>query len=421
MVEPNFRYAPMYWGGLSILFSIVVLAGIFVIDQQRVQQLTEARRHAQGELNLIGFLARESLRKNDYQTVENFIQSWGQEHQEVVILKAVTANGFVLGHYRREQPAENPHTTRTRVQYAYSGSLQLELEKDFNRLHQQFWRLLLQFAVGTLLFLLALGQYLWVTQRREAERQSRHHQAELAHVARLSTMGEMVSGIAHEINQPLTSMVTYAQTGLHLLELEQPDRRELKHLLEEVAAQGLRAGEIILRLKKFTRKGELKRTYADINSLVRNVADLLGAEVRERHVSVRLELGTHLPRVRVDTIQLEQVILNLMRNAMESMAEADVKAPSLLVTTSRRDDAIEVAVHDVGPGIDEKTRDRMFDPFFTTKSHGMGLGLAISRSLIEAHGGHMWVDSREDRGTGIYFSLPLARPGKVPSQATHSS
>jgi C4-dicarboxylate-specific signal transduction histidine kinase len=251
-----------------------------------------------------------------------------------------------------------------------------------------------------------------IIRRRRAEEQSRAHQAELAHVTRLSTVGEMATGIAHEVNQPLTAMVTASQACLRMTESGTVDFDKVRETMREVATQGLRAGEIIRHLREFTRMRETKRTTVDPNDLVQEAARFVEAEALENGINMKLELGAELPRVVVDAIQVEQVILNLLRNAIEAM-EGTAADQHLLTVQTRKNKAgmVELLVSDTGPGLSEETASRIFDAFFTTKSHGMGMGLSISRSIIEAHKGCLWADGLLGDGATFHFTLPSASQG----------
>ncbi|HXH03208.1 MAG TPA: PAS domain S-box protein [Candidatus Competibacteraceae bacterium] len=248
-----------------------------------------------------------------------------------------------------------------------------------------------------------------ITARRQAQDQLRQLREELTHMGRLSLAGEMASGLAHEINQPLAAMVTYAQAALRLLKSESVEREQLATILEKVAEQGLRAGGIIHRLRKFLRKQPPQRSATDLNQLIRELDDLYRAEYRRFEVSVELELDEALPRVLADGIQIQQVLLNLMRNAMEAMQEVPEGQRQLTVRTRAAGvHSVEVLLRDSGPGLSAEARSHLFQPFFTTKAEGMGLGLSISRSIIEAHGGTLAAESDPRGGTVFRFTLPVA-------------
>jgi C4-dicarboxylate-specific signal transduction histidine kinase len=230
----------------------------------------------------------------------------------------------------------------------------------------------------------------------------------LAHVARLNTMGEMVAELAHELNQPLSAISSYAQACQRLLQLDSADHLEsLVAAMNQVAEQADRAAGIIRRLKRFVVKAKPAQTSLDINSLVRNVAELMQLDARLAKVDIRFELADPLPRIVSDRIQIEQVLVNLMRNAIEAMWESKSESHRLTVSTALRETGdILVSLHDTGVGMTPETRRQVFDRFYTTKPDGMGMGLPISQSIIEHHGGRLWVEPNPDRGVTFFFTLP---------------
>jgi two-component system sensor kinase FixL len=246
-----------------------------------------------------------------------------------------------------------------------------------------------------------------VTDRLRAEEQARQHLQQLAHVGRVSAMGEMASAIAHEINQPLTAVRTYAQASQRLLASgAQPG--ELSGTLERVAAQADRAAEIIRRLRGFMAKEEVRTAPVGPNFIVREVADLCRHEAQQCGVLVQPDLAEGLPRVVVDCIQIEQVVLNLVRNAIEAMQQAPPSSARVLaMSTHRAGDEVVISVQDNGPGVPPELAARVFDAFFSTKHGGMGVGLAISRSIAEAHGGRLRLDDQPGGGARFSLTLPL--------------
>ena len=246
-----------------------------------------------------------------------------------------------------------------------------------------------------------------ITPRKQAEEQAHQRQNELLHVARLGVMGEMATSLAHELNQPLSAISTYCQAGLRTLESlpERPER--LEHALREAARQAQRAGEIIRRIRAFARKGKTAREDVAPNSLLAESLDFVAADLRRHSVSLHTEFAPDLPKLWVDPIQIDQVMMNLVRNAIDAMSES-AAGPRELTIRSRLTDGglIEVSVVDTGPGFDPDSGNRLFDAFYTTKAEGMGMGLAISRSIIEAHGGRLWAESQPGRGAIFRFTLP---------------
>jgi two-component system, LuxR family, sensor kinase FixL len=247
-----------------------------------------------------------------------------------------------------------------------------------------------------------------------SEERAREHQAHLAHMLRVSTMGEMAAALAHELNQPLGAIVNYANgISVRLREGGLADE-DLREAVTQIAAEGLRAGEIIRRSRDFVQQGAVNREPADLNRVVRDAAQLIGADARRMNIPIRLTLASELPLVEMDRIQVEQVILNLLRNGLDAMSEADPWHHELVLQTSERPgDLVEVSVRDTGVGMSPATRERIFDPFFTTKVGGLGLGLSISRSIIEAHGGRLWATGNQDRGMTFTFTLPVRQRGEI--------
>lgn len=254
-----------------------------------------------------------------------------------------------------------------------------------------------------------------VTDRVRAEREARRHQAELAHVARVSTMGEMATGLAHELNQPLGAIVNYARGCTRRIDLAGSGPPEVREALERIVEQAVRASEIIRRIRRFVRKAPPRRETAQVNDLVLETLRLADNELRQHEVKTELDLAADLPPVHVDPIQIEQVILNLIRNAVEAMADVRTGPRRLYLRTSRHPQkkAVEVTVRDTGCGITPDVASRAFDQFFSTKNGGLGMGLAISRSIIEAHGGHL--EALADAGPGgtFRFWLPASNEGDV--------
>lgn len=251
---------------------------------------------------------------------------------------------------------------------------------------------------------------------RASEERVRGHLDELAHLARLTTMSQMATGLAHELKQPLSAIANYAQACRYQVD----DRNGKNHgpllgYLEEIAEQANRAGEIIRHLRAFVRRTEAQRSSVDINQLVQDLVVLLEVQARLHDVRLELALDRRLPRARVDRVQIEQVVTNLVNNAVEAIEELSEGPRDVIIRTSiNAAGLIEVAVEDTGKGIPTDQIDQLFEPFYTTKGDGTGLGLAISRWIIEAHGGRLEAAPRPERGTTFRFSLPAEDPGGQP-------
>ena len=246
-----------------------------------------------------------------------------------------------------------------------------------------------------------------ITERKQAEEQLWRTRAELEHVSRLITAGEMASGIAHELNQPLCAILNYANALLRAIKGGRIKEDTLTVALEDIASQTNRAGEIIRRLRGLVKKRGPRRSSVDINEIVEEVIKLEQAEALEHGVVIETELADDIQFIMADNIQVEQVILNLVRNGFEAMAETPRQNRHLTIrTTALEGGRIEVAVCDSGKGLSEETVKRMFDSFFSTRDDGIGVGLSLSRSIIEAHGGRIWAEPNADCGATVRFVLP---------------
>ncbi|MGI9516469.1 MAG: PAS domain S-box protein [Pirellulaceae bacterium] len=259
-----------------------------------------------------------------------------------------------------------------------------------------------------------IGTHTDITDRKQAEQELRQHREMLAHVTRLSTMGQLVAGIAHEVNQPLHAIANFATAAMISLRQATAGQPVEAHWLQELqewntgigdAAQ--RASQIIRGLREFARKGEQERVPVDLNQIVIASIDLVSFEARNSETNIETRLAGRLPQARVDRIQCEQVIVNLLHNAVEAMTEADLPR-HIEITTESIDEMIEVQIADNGPGIPPEHYHQMFEPFYTTKSTGMGLGLSISRTIIEEHGGRLWATPNENMGTTFHFCIPTS-------------
>lgn len=247
-------------------------------------------------------------------------------------------------------------------------------------------------------------------RRRQVEEQLRRLQAELIQMPRLSLLGEIVSELAHQLNQPLAASVSYAQAGLQQLRNGQARPEGLTEILEQVAAQGKRAGQILQRLRCFTRARRLQRQASDLAALCREVVTFTNWEAQCRGVRIDLEIERNLPPVPVDELQIKQVLLNLLCNAIHVMADHGADRRIVLRLSRSGPDSIQIAVADNGPGINDAVMNRMFEPFFTTRPDALGMGLCLSRTIVEDHGGRLWGEPNPDRGATFYLSLPMAPP-----------
>jgi PAS domain S-box-containing protein len=253
------------------------------------------------------------------------------------------------------------------------------------------------------------GVSLDITERRQAELEAAQQRQDLAHASRLTTVGELTASITHEISQPLGAILSNAETAEILLESKQPQLEEVKRILADIRKDDLRANEIIRRMRELLRKRELELELIDLNAVTSDVLRLVDGEARRRGVKIEKQFADNLPFVRGDAIHLQQVLLNLILNGLEAMSESSESNRRLTMRTAYDGKSnAEVAVEDSGHGIPSDRLPRLFDSFFTTKSHGMGLGLSIVRSIVEAHGGRIWAENNSSGGACFHFTLPVS-------------
>jgi PAS domain S-box-containing protein len=251
-----------------------------------------------------------------------------------------------------------------------------------------------------------------LTDHMLASEALRDAQAELAHVNRVATMGQLTASVAHEVNQPIAAAVINAQAALRWLEAQPPDLDEVRHALRRILDSGARAGDVIGRIRALIKKAPPNKTLFDLNEAIGDVIALTRSEAQKNGVLVHTRLASDLPRVEGDRVQLQQVVLNLIMNAIEAMSEVEQGPRELeLITEADAVGGVLVSVRDTGPGLDPRAAARLFEPFYTTKAEGMGMGLAISRSIAEAHGGRLSASENEPRGAVFQLRLP-ARPAE---------
>jgi two-component system sensor kinase FixL len=265
-----------------------------------------------------------------------------------------------------------------------------------------------------------LGASTDITQRKETERELREQRAELAHVARISTMGELAASLAHELNQPLTAILSNAQAALRFMSAKAVDLDEIREILQDIVKDNSRAGEVIRRMRALVKKEDLEFAPLDLANVVRDVVVLVNSDAILQNIKVELELGEHLPLVRGDRVQLQQVVLNLLLNAFDAMKDSPANDREVRVRAERWDqNLIQVAVIDRGTGLTGDKLDKIFKPFYTTKGDGLGMGLSICRSIIEAHGGRLWAQNNGQRGATFYFTVGVdeGRVSRVEGQS----
>jgi C4-dicarboxylate-specific signal transduction histidine kinase len=262
-------------------------------------------------------------------------------------------------------------------------------------------------SAGIVGLVLAIILAALVEDARRTRASLRRAQADLAHAARVTTMGELAASIAHEVNQPLTAIIANAQACLRRIATGSLETNELRQALQDVADDARRANDVIQRIRGLMRKSPIQFAPLDLTAIVQDVVVLVRGELTRHQIALQSELADHPPLVRGDRVQLQQVVLNLVTNAIEAMADTDTDGRVLTIHSSVDGaGSVVVGVGDSGPGLAASALQVIFDRFYTTKPGGMGLGLAVSRSIIDAHGGRLWAVPLESRGAVFQFSLP---------------
>jgi PAS domain S-box-containing protein len=250
-----------------------------------------------------------------------------------------------------------------------------------------------------------------ITEKKAAEaatRRLREVEMELVHANRVATMGQLSASIAHEVNQPIGAAVTNAHAALHWLSAEPPNMEEVRQALTRIVTNGNRATDVLSRIRAFIKKGPPRRDYLDVNEAVLEVVALIRGEAAKNNVAIHTRLAAELPLVQADRVQLQQVILNLIVNAIEAMAASDEGTRRLVISSvGPESDAVSVEVEDSGPGLSTANLEHIFQAFYTTKSAGLGMGLSICRSIVEAHGGKLWATPARPEGAIFSFTLPI--------------
>ena len=244
-----------------------------------------------------------------------------------------------------------------------------------------------------------------ITERRQAEEALRQARADLARISRITTMGELTASLAHEVNQPIAAAVTDANTCMRWLTRDQPNLEEAREAASRVAKDATRAADMIRRIRLLFNKGSPQRELVDINEVVREMVVLLRSEATPYSVSIQTELAG-LPQIMADRVQLQQVLMNLMINAIDAMKDVDEPRELFIRSQQAEDSHVMVSTSDTGVGLPPQQADQIFNAFFTTKPHGTGMGLRISRSIIESHGGRLWAADNSPRGASFCFTLP---------------
>jgi PAS domain S-box-containing protein len=254
-----------------------------------------------------------------------------------------------------------------------------------------------------------VGTIMDVTERKKTQEALYAAQTELAHLNRVSTMGELTSSIAHELSQPLAAIATNGGACLRWLDREIPELDEARRSVEEMVANAMRAGDVVEHIRTLVRKTDAQRELLNVNGIIREVLALSAYELTKNHVEVRMDFQSDLPPVMGDRIQLQQVLLNLIGNSTQAMTALDWPVRELTISSQQSEPGkVKVAVQDTGTGLGPNDPERLFDPFFSSKEGGMGLGLTISRRIVEAHGGRLWARANEGSGATFQFSLSIS-------------
>jgi PAS domain S-box-containing protein len=305
-------------------------------------------------------------------------------------LKASAFQVFAARHPFRVFPNPNVHKTGRIVQLETSGMPVLD-------------------ECGNLLGY--RGADVDVTERHHAEAESRLLREKLSHFSRLATMGELTASIAHELNQPLAAILSNAQAALLLMETGKAALGELHEIFEDIVADDQRAGAVIRHLRALLGKREIERRSLPVNGLINDVVSIVRGDAVQKRVSIVLELGSGLPEVEGDPVQLQQVLLNLVSNACDAMAENSERPRRLVLRTRKaKGNTVLVDVADTGSGIAPDQLKSIFEPFFTTKTNGLGLGLSLSHSIVIAHNGRLWAENNPDGGATMHMALPSIGP-----------
>jgi C4-dicarboxylate-specific signal transduction histidine kinase len=247
-----------------------------------------------------------------------------------------------------------------------------------------------------------------ITERKRASEALREAQMQLAHANRVATMGQLTASIAHEVNQPIAATILNAETGLRWLGADPPDLDEARQAFGDIMRDGNRAGAVLGRIRALIKGAPRRNERVEINAAIREVVELTRGEAMKNRVVVQTDLGDDLPLVPGDRVELQQVILNLILNAIEAMSATSEGSRELLITKGRNEsDDVLVAVRDSGPGLAPAALEHLFRAFHTTKANGLGLGLSICRSIIEGHGGRLWASANSPRGAVFQFTLPV--------------
>lgn len=376
-------YANLYLGyGMARAQRYLQIAKAIIVGLDRDGNITLINRRG---CEILGYSEKEILGRNWFETV---LPDKNRDEVFAVFQKIMAGEMAPMSKYENEIVARN-------------GELHfIDWNNDIERNKK-----------GEIIGTLSSGQD--ISERKRAEEDAKTHHRDMAHVMRLSTMGEMATGMAHELNQPLTALISYCGSARSLLDSIPSPPKKLVEILARATEQAHRSASIIRHLREFVRKGEHNREVFDLDQAIRDIIDFLNWEVQESDVRIEFHPGGQAHEVKADKIQIEQVLINLVWNSLEAIGQANIANGRIIIQTHLLPtDRIEVTVTDNGPGIEVTIADRIFEQFQTSKETGMGIGLSLSRSIIDAHGGKMWADRNYQNGALFGFQLPVS--GSIP-------
>jgi two-component system, LuxR family, sensor kinase FixL len=392
-------------GALAIIaIEAVLIAGLLLQRSQRRRAESELRESQEfmelstsaGELGLW----MRDLTGGDLWTNPRLRSLFGFDHNDVLRIEDVFA---------RIHPDDRSQVVSL-LQHAQEDGLPFETEFRVLNNGTERWIAAKGRSVGNAPGGAArrMGVLTEITERKKAELETQQHRDELTHVSRVSMMGQLASALAHELNQPLGAILRNAEAAELFIRASPPDLQEVCAILADIRKDDQRAGDVIDRMRALLQRREFQWSDLDLNALVEDVARLLRTDAEARRVKLTLELPLSRSSIRGDRVQLQQVMLNLILNAMDAMNGCEAGKRAVTVRVRRVAESAEVAVSDTASGIPEENLKRLFEPFFTTKPTGLGLGLAISHTIIEAHGGRLWAENNPGSGATFYFTLPVA-------------
>lgn len=325
--------------------------------------------------SLFGITRAEKI---DYQRFLDMLYPEDREPVREAVKKALAGNGSYENEYRivLSDGQLRWFAVRGRVEYANGSPLRM------------------------------YGVAIDISRRKQAELETQQQRNELAHLSRVMLLGELSGSLAHELNQPLTAILSNAQAALRFLKQNAPNLAEVRDILSDIVGEDKRAGEVIHRMRLLLKKGEVQHQPLDVNDTVQDVLKLLRGDLLNHHIAVKIDLAPHLPAINGDRVQIQQVLLNLLLNSCEAMSDTTIVYRYIYIRSVLKGDTVHVSIGDQGCGIPDGDTEKIFAPFFTTKAHGMGLGLAVCRGIIAAHGGKLWAENNDSRGAVFHFTLP---------------